>query len=221
MYALYLANINIEGKGGVVAAPDRNTPGGSYYYHWMRDAGLTMRAYMELNDMDLSKVQEKMKAYVSWVLHTQSETDPNGFDIRINPKFELPNGEVFVGGWCRPQTDGPALTSGSLIMFANLLLDAGQDSYVYQNLWTKDGSKNGGAIRYDLDWVVNNWQSNGCDLWEEIRDPNFFWNRMAFAYSLGLAAKFANRVGDSSMASKYTSVKEQIEATLDGINLLI
>lgn len=87
MYALYMANINIDGKGGVVAAPDRNTPGGSYYYHWMRDAGLTMRAFMELHDMDLNKVQEKMKAYVGWVLHTQSETDPNGFDIRINPKF--------------------------------------------------------------------------------------------------------------------------------------
>lgn len=43
---------------------------------------------------------------------------------------------------------------------------------------------------------------------------------MAFAYSLGLAAKFADRIGDSSMASKYTSVKESIEATLDGKNSL-
>jgi GH15 family glucan-1,4-alpha-glucosidase len=102
-------------------------------------------------------------------------------------------------------------------MFANLLLDAGQDSYVYQNLWTKDGSKNGGAIKYDLEWVINNWQSNGCDLWEEIRDTNFFWNRMAFAYSLGLASKLATRLGDSSSASKYQSTKEAIEATLDGM----
>jgi len=38
-------NINIGGKGGVVAAPDTNTPGGSYYYHWERDAALTMRAF--------------------------------------------------------------------------------------------------------------------------------------------------------------------------------
>ncbi len=33
-----------------------------------------------------------MKAYVKWVAHVQSITDPNGYDIRINPKFELPNG---------------------------------------------------------------------------------------------------------------------------------
>lgn len=46
MYALFDKNIDIEGKGGIVAAPDRNTPGGSYYYHWMRDAGLTIRTYI-------------------------------------------------------------------------------------------------------------------------------------------------------------------------------
>ena len=50
MYKLFDANINIQGKGGVVAAPDNSTPGGSYYYHWMRDGALTMRTYMELND---------------------------------------------------------------------------------------------------------------------------------------------------------------------------
>lgn len=50
--------------------------------------------------------------------------------MRINPKFELPNGEVYVGGWCRPQTDGPGLTAGALIQFANNLLDNGQTSYV-------------------------------------------------------------------------------------------
>jgi len=92
MYQLFDANINIQGKGGVVAAPDPNTPGGSYYYHWMRDAALTMRTYMELNDMRLSSVEQKMKAYVGWVRRVQNQTDPYGFDIRINPKFELPNG---------------------------------------------------------------------------------------------------------------------------------
>lgn len=57
MYKLFDVNINIQGKGGVVAAPDNSTPGGSYYYHWMRDAALTMRTYMEINDFNLSKIQ--------------------------------------------------------------------------------------------------------------------------------------------------------------------
>jgi glucoamylase len=87
MYGFFDANIDIQGKGGIVAAPDFSTPIGSYYYHWMRDAALTMRTYLELNDFDLSKVEKKFKSYVNWVRKVQNETDPQGFDIRINPKF--------------------------------------------------------------------------------------------------------------------------------------
>lgn len=36
MRGYMMANINIQGKGGIVAAPDYNTPGGSYYFHWHR-----------------------------------------------------------------------------------------------------------------------------------------------------------------------------------------
>ena len=126
MWSLFDANIDIQGKGGIVAAPDHSTPGGSYYYHWMRDAALTARTYMELNNFELSKFETKMKHYVEWVRKVQNEVDPQGFDVRINPKFELPNGEVYVGGWCRPQTDGPGLRSGALLIFADVLDQAGQ-----------------------------------------------------------------------------------------------
>lgn len=56
MNSLFEANINIQGKGGVVAAPDHSTPGGDYYYHWMRDGALTMRTYMEINNFQLSVI---------------------------------------------------------------------------------------------------------------------------------------------------------------------
>lgn len=157
MYALFDANIDIQGKGGVVAAPDHSTPGGSYYYHWMRDGALTMRTYMEINNYDLNKIEKKMKSYVNWVRNVQGKTDPQGYDVRINPKFELPNGEVFVGGWCRPQTDGPGLRSAALILFADLLLKNGQSSYVSSNMLQ--------PIKFDLDWIMTNWMSDGCDLW--------------------------------------------------------
>ena len=64
--------------------------------------------------------------------------------------------------------------------------------------------------RYDLDWIVKHWQSDGCDLWEELRDSNLFWNRMAFAYSLGLGSKLATRIGDLSLANTYSSAKTAI-----------
>lgn len=104
----FFANINIESKGGVVAAPDYDTPGGSYYYHWMRDGALTMRTVQETAS-NFTSIEDTMKTYVQWVLNVQSEADPNGQDVRTEPKFMLPNGEVFTGAWCRPQNDGPGL----------------------------------------------------------------------------------------------------------------
>jgi len=112
---------------------------------------------MELNNFELSKVETKMKSYVNWIKRVQSETDPQGFDVRINPKFELPNGEVYVGGWCRPQTDGPGLRSAALMLFADLLLKNSQNNYVTSDVVP--------LIQKDLEWVFANWQSEGCDLW--------------------------------------------------------
>jgi hypothetical protein len=43
-----------------------------------------------------------MNAYVSWVNAVHSLSDPNGIDIRIEVKYELPSPKVYTGGWCRP-----------------------------------------------------------------------------------------------------------------------
>ena len=43
-------------------------------------------------------------------------------------------------------------------MFANLLMDNGQQSYAKDTVIP--------LIRYDLDWIHANWRSDGCDLWE-------------------------------------------------------
>jgi glucoamylase len=34
-------------------------------------------------------------------------------------------------------------------------------------------------MKNDLDWVMENWKSDGCDLWEEIHSDDFFWNKMS------------------------------------------
>eukprot|EP01035_Chromulina_nebulosa_P040951 gene40951-55347_t len=195
MRKYFLANINIQSKGGVVAAPDYNTPGGSYYFHWMRDGALTMRCLQETNPDSFSSIEETVKAYVQWVLKVQNEADPNNIDIRTEPKFELPNGEVFTGAWCRPQNDGPGLRATALMLAADSLIAAGEMSYVQQYLWTGDKNKyNGGAIKYDLDYVVTNYNTNTCDLWEEIRDSDLFWNRATMKKAMILGASFASKM---------------------------
>ena len=60
----YRANLDVEDSGAVVAAPDGDTPGGSYYYHWMRDAGLSIKAWMDINDNDYNTVKDVLEGYV-------------------------------------------------------------------------------------------------------------------------------------------------------------
>ena len=81
--------MNIDGSGAVVAAPDKATPGGSYYYHWMRDAGLSIKAWLDINDNDLEKVEEILTAYAGWVKKVQGKTDPNDIDVRIGKGIKL------------------------------------------------------------------------------------------------------------------------------------
>ena len=213
IWKYFIANIDIDGKGGVVASPDTNTgQGGSYYYHWMRDGALSMNTYMMVTNFTYHS--QTMKNYVQWVLNVQNEKDPNNIDIRTEPKFNLPNGDVFTGDWCRPQTDGSALRAITLSHFAFELIKNNELSYVNEYLWTNNNNYNGGAIKYDLDWVVNNWSQNGCDLWEEIQSTDFFWNRMAFKKALLIGYQIALKQGDTSLANTYLSTAQQINSTL-------
>jgi glucoamylase len=215
MRKYFLANINIQGKGGIVAAPDYDTPGGNYYYHWMRDGALTMRCLQETNPGNFSSIESTVKSYIQWVVNAQSESDPNGIDVRTEPKFELPNGQVFSGAWCRPQNDGPGLQATSLIMAAHSLMAQGETDYVKQYLWTGDANKyHGGAIKYDLDYVVSSYATNTCDLWEEIRDPDFFWNRITMKKAMIMGIQFANEMGDTAAAATYQTTLNAITSTL-------
>ena len=61
-------------------------------------------------------------------------------------------------------------------------------------------------VKFDMEWVTENWGSNGCDLWEEVQSNNFFWNRMAYIYSLNAAADFAERIGESGSEFRYALI---------------
>lgn len=67
----------------------------------------------------------------------------------------------------------------------------------------------------DLDWLAGNWSSQGCDLWEEIRSDDFFWNRFTARAALTKGAAFATAKGDSARASTYQAAAKAAEATLD------
>ena len=64
-----------------------------------------------------------------------------------------------------------------------------------------------------LEWVVGHWDETGCDLWEEVRSDDFFWNRMAFIYCLNVAADYSDRIGQT-MGDTYRSTADDIKAVV-------
>lgn len=144
-------NIDYDKQGAVVAAPDLDTPGGSYVFHWMRDSALTMKTFMILNDHKFSDIEYNMSQYVKWVQKVQSKPDPHGQSVLNEPKFELPSGDVYKGDWCRPQTDGTGLRAVTMIKWAQILLENNKD---ISDLWNQQGN---GVIQKDLDYVSENW----------------------------------------------------------------
>ena len=115
----------------------------------------------------------------------QGEKTPNSgmTTVLTEPKYMLPDGNVFTDPWCRPQNDGPALRAKTLIGYATALQAEEKEA---EKTTSKSNTTVGAMgtssemwpiVQIDLDWVAANWQTQGCDLWEEIRSDDFFWNR--------------------------------------------
>jgi len=78
------------------------------------------------------------------------------------------------------------------------------DKIKSEGLWTGDNSNlNGGVIAFDLDFAVQlaNSPTTTCDLWEEIRSDDIFWNKFTTRRALLIGADFANAQGDNTRAT--------------------
>jgi hypothetical protein len=112
---------------------------------------------------------------------------------RIPPNRALLTSYLFPG---RPQRDGPALRSTTLIKYANWLLANGNTSYVTSTLWP--------VIKLDLDYVSSNWNQSTFDLWEEIDSSSFFTTAVQHR-ALREGSALATAIGETSVVSGYTA----------------
>jgi len=146
-----------------------------------------------------------LAAYASWVAKVQNQSDPNNIDVRTEPKFEIPSGAPYQGGWCRPQTDGPGLRSNALAMWGKILLANNQE----------DEAKNVlNLVARDLEWIQNNWETEGCDLWEEFRSNDFFWGRSAFVSAFSNGADLASKLNRNDLKQTYTDLGNTIKNSI-------
>ena len=72
------------------------------------------------------------------------------------PKFEIPSGDPYTGGWCRPQTDGPALRAMALSKWGMILIDNGHSDQAKSDVWP--------LVNFDMEWAVANWDQMGTQL---------------------------------------------------------
>ncbi|CAK9047113.1 unnamed protein product [Durusdinium trenchii] len=214
-------NINLNGTGAVIASPgacpalveccnimDKQP----YGFHWTRDASLSLLTYLEHSKQFLEveegeasllqthrgkkqntmrdEIEHSIDAFAGWVegVHARKMAANNmggstsaAEEAYLEPKWTF-DGEPYKGGWCRPQTDGPPLRARLLMKAAKVFPN------LKERLWP--------LAKKDLDWLVDNFAMNSCDLWEETRDDDFVWNRVVQLSALAEGADFTENPND-------------------------
>ncbi|KAJ7029291.1 glucoamylase [Mycena alexandri] len=197
-----LANIGPSGskssgaKAGIVIASP-NTVDPDYLFTWVRDSSLVFKVIIDqfTTGQDTTLLGQ-IQNFITAESDLQQVTNPSGTISTGGlgePKFNI-DGSAFTGPWGRPQRDGPALRSTSMISYANWLLQNTSASNVLDTLWP--------TIKLDLDYVAANWNQTGFDLWEEVSSSSF-WTTAVQHRSLRMGATLATALGQNG--STYTT----------------
>ncbi len=190
-------------RGSVAASPSKENP--NYYYHWVRDAALTMDVVERFDEKNFNLMMD----YVEFSRQNQKINTLTGLG---EPKFNI-DGSAFNDPWGRPQNDGPALRAITLIHFANSLLEMGKENIVREKLY--DGKlPTSSVIKLDLEYVSHHWQDTSFDLWEEVKGHHFY-TRMVQRRALIEGASLAQKLDDPFAAEFYRSQAKKLESEIE------
>jgi glucoamylase len=202
--------------GVVIASPSTNSP--NYFYHWIRDAGLTMMEITSLFDLPLREetkksLERQIKSWIQFEAQNQNVAISNS--TLGEPIFTV-RGAIYPYPWGRPQNDGPAIRALAMMKFVDSLMRENRIDEVKQ-LYRAEMPANT-PIKRDLEYVAHHWQDQGFDLWEEVKGLHFF-SRMAQQAALLKGAKLAEKLNDSGAAGFYRSTALTIrKAILEHVN---
>ncbi|KAJ1978482.1 hypothetical protein H4R34_003192, partial [Dimargaris verticillata] len=197
-------------RGAMQASPSRTHP--DYYYHWVRDAALTMGLVNELyadarNPEEMDTWEHILLDHATFSKQLQETDNPSqGLG---EPKFHM-DGSAFWQSWGRPQNDGPAIRAAVVGAFGQLWAQRGGDmGQLYQAQLPAQS-----VIKRDLEYTAHHWQDPSFDIWEEVSGHHFF-NRMVSRKAMRDGAALARSVSDWGAASYYLTQARVIEADLD------
>jgi glucoamylase len=199
--------------GAIIASPSQNSP--NYFYHWVRDAGLTMMQLVDLYTSPLpndTKIALEHKIY-DWIAFEQKLQRRAGgsSDWQLGEPLFTVSGEIYPNGWGRPQTDGPAIRALAMIKFAFALMDQGRMQEA-RNLYSAEIPAST-PIKKDLEYVAHHWQDQSFDVWEEVRGEHFF-TQLAQRAALLKGADLAESFQDQGAGSFYRAQAERIGSAL-------
>ncbi len=192
--------------GSVTAAPRGGPDEPDYFFHWIRDSALVMRAVANLAataEAPLAQTcHQRLAEFIGFSRSLQLSGAPAGLG---ETRFNL-DGSQDALQWNRPQFDGPALRALTLMHYESLARDAldGELRAVLSD-----------TINADLDYIAANWMHESYDLWEENKDHDFH----ARVVQLGAAhqgARRATHARDAARASAYADAAAGMSASLDG-----
>jgi glucoamylase len=164
-----ISNIGTE-DGIIVASPSKENP--DYYYHWTRDAALTILLLIRLLDKEeYNSYYNILRSYIqSYINNEISIIKKLNLEDYGEPKFYV-NREKYDKNWGRPQNDGPAIRSYALVEYAFHLISKKETellkpifNYNHNGLIDKD-------LEFLLDYSIN---KTSFDLWEEINGYHYF-----------------------------------------------
>ncbi len=197
--------------GAVIASPSKTDP--DYYSHWIRDAALVMGVVQQLAETsatlaDYNRYRRELDNFVAFTTFNQNTYAITGLG---EPKFNV-DGTSFTLPWGRPQNDGPALRTLTLIRFAKHLLSRGENNYVQNKLYRPELPART-VIKQDLEYVAHHWQDKNFDLWEEVKGDHFY-TRLIQAHALLDGADLADLLNDKGAADFYRLQSNKIYLSL-------
>lgn len=189
--------------GMVVASPSRENP--NYYFDWVRDTSLSMKALIDVWEKERTPKIEKMLH--TWVESETRRQNVSTFSGLGEPKYNI-DGTGYEGPWGRPQNDGPALRAIAMMKFARLLIDSGKRDYVQRKLYS-GVLPAASPIKKDLEYTAHHWREPNFEPWEEEMGLHFY-NMLVQYTALSVGAGFALEMGDGGAHDFYAREAEEL-----------
>ena len=193
--------------GIVVAALQLKDP--DYYFHWVRDSALIMRATAEAFSLHRPYTNRAIfeRQFSDFLkLSRRLQLTPSQYGLG-EPRYTVA-GEVDTLPWSRPQYDGPALRALTVLSYLKVDEAAGLTDQQTRSLAQT-------VLQTDLDFVTAVWNQRGFDVWEELRADSYH-TRLVQLAALEQGADWLAHHGQSpELVSHYRTIAHSLEPLLD------